>query len=173
MCHNQLRKEVIMKIKKKSILFRMVSVLMAVLALSIITSFTAVTAAAAEEVAEIVTAEVVEAVPEAEHLHAAMLRTEAHFAPPVHFLAGGAGGGGGTALDTQSDGDEQFKSVVNFFVKWIKRVGLLVAFVGGVMFALAIKNNDAEQKQSGLLTLVAGFVVSALCQAVDMFDIFT
>lgn len=78
-----------------------------------------------------------------------------------------------TDLDSKDDGDAQFESVVKFFVKWIKRVGLLVAFVGGVMFALAIKNNDAEQKQAGLLTLVAGFVVSALCQAVDMFNIFS
>lgn len=81
--------------------------------------------------------------------------------------------GGGTSLDGQTNGDSQFQSVVNFFVKWIKRVGLLVAFVGGVMFGLAIKNNDADQKQNGLLTLVAGFVVAALCQAVDMFDIFS
>lgn len=78
-----------------------------------------------------------------------------------------------TSLDGQTNGDSQFQSVVNFFVKWIKRVGLLVAFVGGVMFGLAIKNNDADQKQNGLLTLVAGFVVAALCQAVDMFDIFS
>ncbi len=76
-------------------------------------------------------------------------------------------------LDSRTDGDDQFKSVVNFFVKWIKRVGLLVAFVGGVMFFLAMKSNDAEQKQAGLLTLVAGFGVAALCQAVDMFDIFS
>lgn len=78
-----------------------------------------------------------------------------------------------TSLDGQTNGDSQFQSVVNFFVKWIKRVGLLVAFVGGVMFGLAIKNNDADQKQNGLLTLVSGFVVAALCQAVDMFDIFS
>ena len=41
------------------------------------------------------------------------------------------------------------------------------------MFGLAIKNNDAEQKQSGLMTMVAGFVVWAICAAIDMFDLFT
>jgi hypothetical protein len=40
------------------------------------------------------------------------------------------------------------------------------------MFGLAIKNNDAEQKQSGLLTMVAGFVVAAVCGAADMFNLF-
>lgn len=90
------------------------------------------------------------------------------------LLAAGAGGdGGGGGGDASDASDSTFKSVVNFFVKWIKRVGLLVAFVGAVMFALAIKNNDAEQKQAGLLTMVAGFVVAAICQAIDMFDIFS
>lgn len=165
-----------MKNKKKSILTRMVAMLMAVFTLSIVMSFTAVTAAAAEQASEIVTAEVVTAeieeaaVPTVVPANASLLAV--HFAPSVQFLAGGAGGGGGT-LTSQTDGDDQFEQVVTFFVKWIKRVGLLVAFVGGVMFALAIKNNDAEQKQAGLLTLVAGFVVSALCQAVSMFDIFS
>ncbi len=83
-----------------------------------------------------------------------------------------AGGGGGGSLNTNTEGDDTFESVIRFFIKWIKRIGLVVAFVGGVMFALAIKNNDAEQKQAGLLTLIAGFVVAALCQAVDMFNIF-
>lgn len=87
-------------------------------------------------------------------------------------LVDGADGGDGT--DANGTGSEaSFKSVVNFFVKWIRRVGALVGFVGAVMFGLAIKNNDAEQKQAGLLTMVAGFAVAALCVGVDMFDIFS
>lgn len=88
----------------------------------------------------------------------------------VQLAAGG--GGGGANLRSNTEGDDTFEGVIRFFIKWIKRIGLVVAFVGGVMFALAIKNNDAEQKQAGLLTLIAGFVVAALCQAVDMFNIF-
>lgn len=86
--------------------------------------------------------------------------------------AGGGAGGGGTSLDSNTEGDAQFMAVVNFFVKWIKRIGLLVAFIGGIMFALAIKNNDADRKETGLMTLVAGFAAAALCQAIDMFGIF-
>lgn len=69
------------------------------------------------------------------------------------------------------DGEDAFTDVVTFFAKWIKKIGLLVAFIGAVMFGLAIKNNDADQKQAGLLTMVAGFVVAALCTAIDMFGI--
>ena len=80
------------------------------------------------------------------------------------FAAGGAGGGTGA--------DAAYQSTINFFITWIRRVGWMIAFVGGIMFALAIKNHDAEQKQAGLLTMVAGFVVAALCLASGMFNLF-
>jgi hypothetical protein len=82
-------------------------------------------------------------------------------------LAAGGGGGGGGA-----DTEEAFQNVVNLLVTWITRIGLLVGFVGAIMFGLAIKNNDADQKQSGLLTMVAGFVVAAICGAIDIFGVF-
>ena len=86
---------------------------------------------------------------------------------PIHAHAeeGGAGGGGGSA-------DSSFKTVIEFFVKWIGRIGGVVAFVGAVMFALAIKNNDAEAKQSALLTMIAGFVAAAVAAASSMFNMF-
>ena len=64
-----------------------------------------------------------------------------------------------------------FNSVVGFFATWIGRIGLVVAFVGGVMFALAIKNDDAEAKTRGLMTLASGFVVFALTLSLDLFGI--
>jgi cytochrome bd-type quinol oxidase subunit 2 len=79
------------------------------------------------------------------------------------FAAGGAGGGSEAA----------YKSTIEFFITWIRRIGMMVAFVGAIMFALAIKNNDAEQKQAGLITMIAGFIVAALCAASSMFDLFT
>ena len=85
---------------------------------------------------------------------------------PIHAHAeeGGAGGG--------SSADSSFKTVIEFFVKWIGRIGGVVAFVGAVMFALAIKNNDAEAKQSALLTMIAGFVAAAVAAASNMFNMF-
>lgn len=70
-------------------------------------------------------------------------------------------GGGG--------GEEQFTTVINFFATWIGRIGLIVGFIGAVMFGLAIKNDDADAKTRGLMTLAAGFVVFGVTKALDMF----
>ena len=64
-----------------------------------------------------------------------------------------------------------FNQVIGFFATWIGRIGLVVAFVGGVMFALAIKNDDAEAKTRGLMTLASGFVVFALTLSLNLFGI--
>ena len=85
----------------------------------------------------------------------------------VASAAGGAGGaGGGTGAEAA------YQSTIEFFITWIRRVGMMVAFVGAIMFALAIKNDDAERKQAGLITMIAGFVVAALCAASSMFNLF-
>lgn len=59
--------------------------------------------------------------------------------------------------------DDAFKATVSVFITWIRRIGALVGFVGAIMFALATKNNDADQKEKGLLTMVAGFMAWAIC----------
>ena len=84
---------------------------------------------------------------------------------PIHAHAEEGAASGGSA-------DSSFTTVINFFVKWIGRIGGVVAFVGAVMFALAIKNNDAEAKQSALLTMIAGFVAAAVAAASNMFNMF-
>lgn len=83
----------------------------------------------------------------------------------VPAFAEGAGEGGVV------DGEAAFNQVVGFFATWIGRIGLVVAFVGGVMFALAIKNDDAEAKAIGLMTLASGFVVFALTLSLNLFGI--
>lgn len=85
-------------------------------------------------------------------------------APPA---AGGGSGSGSATADTA------YQNVVNFFLVWIRRVGALVALIGGIMFGLSVKNNDGEQKQAGILTMVAGFIVFAIALGADMFDLFT
>lgn len=89
-----------------------------------------------------------------------MLSTVTAFAAPAD------GGGGGTV-----DGEAAFNKVIGFFADWIGRIGLVVAFVGGIMFALAIKNDDAEAKTRGLMTLASGFVVFALTLSLNLFGI--
>lgn len=82
------------------------------------------------------------------------------------FADGESGGGGG--MDT-SVGSDQFYSVIDFFGTWIGRIGLVVGFVGAVMFGLAIKNDDADAKTRGLMTLASGFVVFAITKAISFF----
>ena len=91
-----------------------------------------------------------------------MMSTATAFAAP----ANSGGGGGGTV-----DGEAAFNEVIGFFADWIGRIGLVVAFVGGIMFALAIKNDDAEAKTRGLMTLASGFVVFALTLSLNLFGI--
>lgn len=82
----------------------------------------------------------------------------------VSAFADGEGGGADAGVDT-------FNGIIKFFADWLGRIGLVVAFVGGIMFALAIKNDDAEAKTRGLMTLASGFVVFALTLSLDLFGI--
>lgn len=85
--------------------------------------------------------------------------------PSIHAHAEGEASGGTVNAETG------WNNVIKFFVTWIGRIGGVVAFVGAVMFALSIKNNDAEQKQQGLLTMIAGFVAFAVTGITSYFGI--
>ena len=69
--------------------------------------------------------------------------------------------------------DAAFQNVVNFIVKWVKRAGLLIAFFGAIAILFAMKNDDADGKQRGIMTFISGFGAAAVCQCVDMFNIFS
>ena len=91
----------------------------------------------------------------------------------VQIMAAQQQGGGDAGTGAGADaGDDVWNSVINTFVKWIKRLGFLVAFIGAVMFALGIKDSDADSKQRGVMTMVAGFLVAGLCIGVNMFHLF-
>ena len=77
-----------------------------------------------------------------------------------------SGGGGGTMSNA---GEEQFNQLINFFATWIGRIGLVVAFVGAIMFGLAVKNEDAEAKTRGLMTMVSGIIVFAVTKSLNLF----
>lgn len=164
--------------KKKNIFTRLSALLCAVFMTAIVFAFSAVTlsASAADETAiveEISMTEIDEEI--SETVDDSAIITESLEAMPLAEntgsfeivpLAGGAGAGGTSA-------DSTYQTVINFFITWLRRIGAVVALVGAIMFGLAIKNNDAEQKQAGLITMIAGFVVAAICQAADMFDLFS
>lgn len=97
---------------------------------------------------------------------AAMPNIQPAVAPAMLLAGGNTGGAANGAADTA------YQTVIQFFVKWIRRAGAIVAFIGAIMFALAIKEKDAEGKERGLFTMIAGFVAVAVTIAVDMFDLF-
>ena len=158
--------------KKKSAFKRIITLMMTVLTLALVLSFVPLSANAAEA-PDAVTAAAVEELPsvisDADFItmDASAVNAAAVAAPKIYMLADVVDNGDGTSDDAA------YQNIVNFFIKWFRRIGVLVAFVGGIMFALAIKNNDAEQKQQGLMTLVAGFATAAICVAVSMFDLFS
>ena len=80
--------------------------------------------------------------------------------------------GGGGAASGSGEADAAYQSVMNVIVTWIRRVGAAVALFGGVMLALGFKNDEATQKENGIKTMVAGFVVWAICGAVGLFHLF-
>lgn len=91
-------------------------------------------------------------------------------APVIQQLGNGqqqsSGSGSGTA-------DTAYQNVMNFIVTWIRRLGAAVALFGGIMLALGFKDNDADSKEKGIKTMIAGFVVWAICAGISMFDLFS
>ena len=76
---------------------------------------------------------------------------------------------GGNAITAFADGGDasSFDAVVSFVVTWVQRIGYVIGFIGAVQFGLAFKNDDADGKQRGLMTLASGFIVVAICIAYD------
>ncbi len=86
----------------------------------------------------------------------------------VNTIYAFAESGSGTDPDFTA-GDDAFFSVLGFFCTWIGRIGLVIAFVGGIMFGFSIKNDDADSKQRGLTALASGFIVFALTRSMNLF----
>gem|GEM_PF-1038435 len=81
------------------------------------------------------------------------------------FAAGGAGGGGGS--------EAAYQSTIEFFITWIRRIGMMVAFVGAIMFALAIKSDETRDQLPALLTMVSGFMIQAAISNLGIFELAT
>lgn len=103
--------------------------------------------------------------------HAALAVTTLYAMSIITAVSAFADGTGGAGADV--DPDATFNKVISFFANWIGRIGLVVAFVGGIMFGLAFKNEDADGKTRGLQTLAAGFIVFALSKSLNLFGIET
>lgn len=68
-----------------------------------------------------------------------------------------------------STADTLWTKISGLMKTWVTRLGGVVMFVGGVMFGLGWKNNDAEQKSQGISTIVAGAIVVAVAALTGTF----
>ena len=142
--------------KKKSVISRMFSLMAVVLSLGMVMAFTAVSASAAEAPAEEITAVEVQ---DGSNVIAEI------FAWNPSIVAHAANQPAQQSATTASGADASFDNMIDFITTWFTRIGLAVGLVGGIMFGLAIKDDNADGKQRGLMTLVAGLVVAAICAA--------
>lgn len=73
------------------------------------------------------------------------------------------------AVYTVAAANAEFKSIMDFIGAWTRRVGAVGLLLGAVMFALAIKDNNAVTKISGLKTFIAGAIVSSVSLMLPQF----
>lgn len=66
---------------------------------------------------------------------------------------------------------EILKSGVDFFGTWISRMGGLIAFVGAIKFALAIKTEDEKELMLSVLVMVSGFMIMEAVGNLNIFNI--
>ena len=67
------------------------------------------------------------------------------------------------------DADSMWTDIADTIKKWVTRLGGVVMFVGGVMFGLGWKNDDADAKTRGINTIVAGGIVTAVATITSSF----
>lgn len=65
--------------------------------------------------------------------------------------------------------DSLWTTIADLIKTWVTRLGGVVMFVGGVMFGLGWKSDDAEQKSRGISTIIAGAIVVAVAALTSTF----
>lgn len=159
----------------KKVISRLTTMLMAVFTMAIIASLP-ITAFAAEN--EAAATAIVEEAPIYEENEENVIIVQPminNYEEPVIQQLGNPQGGGqpSGSKSGSTTADTAYENTMDFIITWIRRLGAAVALFGGIMLGLALKNNEADQKENGIKTMIAGFVVFAICGAVDMFDLFS
>lgn len=65
--------------------------------------------------------------------------------------------------------DALWNTIADLIKTWVTRLGGVVMFVGGVMFGLGWKNDDADGKTRGINTIIAGAIVVAVAALTSQF----
>ena len=159
----------------KKFFIRLTTLAMAVFTMAIMAALPVTAFAADNEVAAIVAQEEAPAYTEQEEVIYVQAMANTYEEPVIQQLGNPQGGGQqqGGSKSGSATADSAYENTIDFILTWVRRAGALVAFFGIIMLALGLKNNDAEPKERGIWTAIAGFVVFAVCGAVDMFDLFS
>jgi len=75
-------------------------------------------------------------------------------------------------LAANMDSGDAFKGVMGFVADWTAWLGLAIAFFGVIQLAFGFRSDDAEGKNKGLRSMIAGFVVMAVGLAWTEFELF-
>jgi hypothetical protein len=65
--------------------------------------------------------------------------------------------------------DSLWTTLTDLVTTWVTRLGGVVMFVGGIMFGLGWKSDDAEQKSRGISTVIAGAIVAGVAAMAGTF----
>ena len=158
----------------KKFFVRLTTMIMAVFTLAIVAALP-VTAFAADNEKAAIVAEEAPAYTEQEEVIYVQAMANTYEEPVIQQLGNPQGGGQqqGAPKSGSATADSAYENTVDFIITWVRRAGALVAFFGIIMLALGLKNQDVNAKERGIWAAIAGFVVFAVCGAVDMFDLFS
>lgn len=76
---------------------------------------------------------------------------------------------GTTVFAAGNNVDTLWQTIASLVETWVTRLGGVVMLVGGVMFGLGWKSDDAEQKSRGISTMIAGAIVVAIAALTGTF----
>lgn len=87
-----------------------------------------------------------------------------NFGPGAGFGGGGVGGGGGG-----NQGQAKINTAIGLMAGWIAKIGLVVAFFGGIETVLAFASDNAEARIKGLKIMAAGFILYGIVHNINDF----
>jgi len=74
-----------------------------------------------------------------------------------------------TPVATETAATSLWTTISELIEEWVTKLGGVVMFVGGIMFALGWKNDDAEGKSRGINTMISGALVIAIAAVTTNF----
>jgi hypothetical protein len=72
-------------------------------------------------------------------------------------------------LGTVALGEPSVDAFTALIADWASKIGGIVAFVGGIDFAMGWKNDDPSERIRGMKTFIAGAMIFAIAKGYSMF----